>query len=166
MISSHTYDVPKDVVFPSLLYSDSRCFQPCCWRSQVLAGLLLALLGGPRLAISAPRCSQTYHNRFNSTVVPVTRDPSYTGARPECPPTVWYSSEIDVSQFTLYIIWDTPGGSQWLKSILLMVAQINWNRRSSILVRAPQPRLNLFYFIPQSIPPLSAPVSHSVLKTC
>ena len=35
MISRHTSNVLKeDVVFPRLLYSDSRCSQACRWRSQ------------------------------------------------------------------------------------------------------------------------------------
>ena len=42
-------------------------------------------------------------------------------------------------------------------------AQLHWNRRFSILVGAPQPRLNLLYLILQSIPPLSAPLSHSAI---
>jgi len=42
-------------------------------------------------------------------------------------------------------------------------ARLHQNRRSSIFIGAPQPGLNLFYFIPQSIPPLSAPLSHSAL---
>jgi len=45
MISRRTSNVPKDDVFPRLLYSDSMCFQACRWRSQVLQGLLSALPG-------------------------------------------------------------------------------------------------------------------------
>jgi len=45
MISRRTCNVPKDVIFPRLLYSDSRCFQACRWRSQVLPGLASALPG-------------------------------------------------------------------------------------------------------------------------
>jgi hypothetical protein len=76
MISGCTNSVPKEDVFPPLLYSDFRCSQACCRRSQVLPGLLLALPdlssvlpdlssalpdlssalpGSPRLGISAPR---------------------------------------------------------------------------------------------------------------
>jgi len=36
MISRPTWSIPKeDVVFPRLLYCDSRCTQTYCWRSQV-----------------------------------------------------------------------------------------------------------------------------------
>jgi hypothetical protein len=53
MISRRTSSIPKgDVVFPRLLYCDSRCSQTyrrhsqvCPWCSQVLPGLLSALLG-------------------------------------------------------------------------------------------------------------------------
>jgi len=44
MISWRTSSVPKeDIVFPRLLYCDSRCSQSCHRRSQVLPGLLSAL---------------------------------------------------------------------------------------------------------------------------
>jgi len=36
-------NVPKDVSFPRLLYRDSRCFQSCRWRTQVLPGVSSAL---------------------------------------------------------------------------------------------------------------------------
>jgi len=39
MISWHTCNVPQEVVFPRLLYSDSSCSQDCCRRSQVLPDL-------------------------------------------------------------------------------------------------------------------------------
>jgi len=39
MISRRTCNVPKDVCFPRLLYSDSRCFQACRWCSQVISNL-------------------------------------------------------------------------------------------------------------------------------
>jgi len=92
-----------------------------------LPGLLPALLGAPRhfvgapkLVPSTPRCSQTYHNHSHGTPVAVIRDPSYSECRPEYPPTVCHSPEIDASKFTLHILSDTPGGCQWLKCILLM----------------------------------------------
>ena len=68
----------------------------------------------------SPRCSQTYHNRSHGAPIPVIRDPSYSEGRPECPPWVWFSPEIDTSNFTLRLLSHTPGGSQWLKYILLM----------------------------------------------
>jgi hypothetical protein len=48
-------------------------------------------------------------------------DPSNSEGRPECPPTFCYSLEIDSSKFSLHILSDTPGGSQRLKYILLMI---------------------------------------------
>ena len=89
------------------------CTQSCRGRSQVLQGARKVLSG-------ALRCSQSYHNYSRGTPVPVIRDPSYLEGRPECPPTVWFSPEIDASKFTLRILWDTPGSFQWLNYILLM----------------------------------------------
>jgi len=62
----------------------------------------------------------TYHIYSHGTPVPVIRDPSYSDGLLECLPRVWHSAETDTSQFTLHILSDTPGGSQWLKCILLM----------------------------------------------
>ena len=77
-------------------------------------------LGFPHWLGDSPRCSQTSHNRSHGAPVPVLRDPSYSDGRPQCPPRVWFSPEIDASKFTLRLLSDTPGGSQWLKYILLM----------------------------------------------
>jgi len=79
--------------------------------------------GAPKVLSDAPTCSQTYHNQSHGTPVPVIRDPSYSRGRPECPPNVWYSPQIDASKFTLHILSDTPGGSHWLKYILLMAGK-------------------------------------------
>jgi len=98
--------------------------------SPVLPGALRLVVGAPRLVAGAPRCSQV-HPKFSPalrgvpkpitiTPVAVIRDPSYSEGRPECPPRVWHSPEIDASQFTLHILSDTPGVFQWLKYILLM----------------------------------------------
>jgi len=54
MISSHTCNIPKDVVFPRLLFSDSRCFQAGHWRSHVLLGLSSAI---PDLSLVLPDLS-------------------------------------------------------------------------------------------------------------
>jgi hypothetical protein len=62
-------------------------------------GLSLVLPGAPRLVVGAL---------------------SYSEGRQECPPRVWYSPEIDASEFTLHILSDTPGAFKWLKYILLM----------------------------------------------
>jgi hypothetical protein len=103
--------------------------------------LSLMLLGTPRLVVSAPtlvagtskvlsgslRFSQTYLSHSHCTPVPVIRDPSDSEGRQECPPWVWYSSEIDASKFTLHILSDTPGGFLWPKYIVLMSrATICW----------------------------------------
>jgi len=68
----------------------------------------------------SPGYSQTSHNRSHGAPLPVIRDPSYSDGRPECPPTVWFSPEIDASKCTLRHLSDTPRGSQGLKYILLM----------------------------------------------
>jgi len=88
--------------------------------SSAFPGLSPVLPGAPKVLSSAPRYSQTYHNHSHGTPGAVIRDPSYSGGRPECPPRVWYSPEIDASTFTLHILSDTPGVFQWLKYILLM----------------------------------------------
>ena len=88
--------------------------------SRVVVGAPRLVTGAPEVLSGAPKCSQTSHNHSYGTPVPVIRDPSYSEGQPECPPMVWYSPEIDTSKFTLHILSDTPGGSQWLKYILLM----------------------------------------------
>jgi len=94
--------------------------QTCCRRSLTCLRCSQVLPGAPKVLSGAPRCSQTYHNHCHGTPEPVIRDPSYSEGRPECPPGVWYSPEIDVSKYTLHILSDTPAGFQWLKYILLM----------------------------------------------
>ena len=96
------------------------CFQACWWHFQTCYQRFQVLSGVPKVLTSAPRCSQTNHNHPHGTPVPVIRDPSSYEGRQECPPRVWYSSEIDTSKFRLHILSDTPGGFQWLKWILLM----------------------------------------------
>jgi len=91
--------------------------------SPALPDLLPALLGAPKVLSGTPRCSQTYHNHSHGTPVPVIGDLNYSEGPPECPPTVWYSSEIDASKFTLHILSDTSGVFQRLKYILLMSTQ-------------------------------------------
>jgi len=81
--------------------------QACCRCCQVLPG-------APKVLSGTPKCSQTYHNHSDGSPVPVIRDPSYSETQLECPPSVWYSPEIDSSRFTLHVLSDTPGGSQWL----------------------------------------------------
>jgi len=88
-----------------------------------LASLRVSL-GFPHQLGDSTRCSQTSHNRSHGAPVPVSRDPSYSNGRPECPPWVWFSPEIDASKFTLRFLSDTPGGSQWLKYIVLMSSRL------------------------------------------
>jgi len=108
-------------------------------------GLLSLVSGPPSLVAGAPRCSQV-HPKFTPALqgvpkpiaitpmvllyqlseMPVTpvlviRDLSYSEDRLECPPRVGHSPEIDASKFTLHILSDTPGGSQRLQYILLMM---------------------------------------------
>jgi len=120
MISRRTSSVPKEDVFPRLLYCDSRCSQTCRRGSQACHRRSHVLPGAPEVLSGALRCSQTYHNHSHGTRVPVIRDPSYSQSRPECPPRVWYSPEIDASKFALHILSDTPGGFQRLRYIVLM----------------------------------------------
>jgi len=94
--------------------------QACCRRTQTCHRHSHVLQGAPKVLSGAPSCSQTYPNHSHGTSVPVIRARSYSKGRPERPPTVWYSSEIDASKFPLHILSDTPGGFQWLKLILLM----------------------------------------------
>jgi len=98
--------------------------QAYCRRSQVLPG-------APKVLSGAPRCYQIYHNHSDGTSVAVIREPSNSEGRPECPPRVWYSPEIDASQFTLHILSDTPGVIQWLKYILLMSMLHNCTKSSA-----------------------------------
>jgi len=135
MISRPTSSTPKErVVFPRLLYSNSRrsqtyCrhSQTFCRRSQVIPGLSAALPGlsqvlpsAPKLLSGAPRCSQIYHNPSHGTPGPVIRDSSDSDGEQEFPPRVWYFPETDASKFTVHILADTTGGFQWLKYILLI----------------------------------------------
>jgi len=91
--------------------------------SPALPGVSPALLSAPKHFAGTPRCSHTYYNHSHHTPVLVIRDPSYSQGRPECPPTVWHSPEIDASKFALHILSDTPGGSQWLNYVLQMKHQ-------------------------------------------
>jgi len=77
-------------------------------------------LGFPHWLGDNLMCLQTSHKRSHGAPVPVIRDSSYSDGRPECPPRVWFSPAIDASKFTLRLLSDTPGGSKWLKYILLM----------------------------------------------
>jgi len=93
--SSYDFQVPQQ-------RSQRRCFsQTALLWFEVLPAMLLALPGARRLVVGAPSYSESWQ---------------------ECPLRVWYSLEIDASKFTLHILWDTPGGFQPLKYILLM-----WN---------------------------------------
>jgi len=149
MISRRTSSIPKKDVFSRLLYSDSRCSQACCRRSQMLPGLSLALPGltsaladlslvlqdAPKVSSGAPSCSPTDHSHSLGTPVPVIRDPSHSKGRPECPPRVWYSPEIDASKFSLHILSNTPGGFQWLNYILMILwlfGRLSWEHHLHI----------------------------------
>jgi len=115
---------------PRLDAGAPRCSQACRRRSQAYRRRFQVIPGASNVLSSAPRYSQTYHNHSNGTPVAVIRDPSYSEGRPECPPRVWYSPEIDSSKFTLHILSDTPGVFQWLKYILLTerirIEPTNW----------------------------------------
>jgi len=112
---------PKVVVdMLTLVIGNPMCSQTShqhleAWRqqSQVLSG-------APNDLSSVPRCSQTYQNHSQGTMVPVICDPSNSEGGQDCPPSVRYSSNIDTSQFILHILSDIPEGSKWLKYILLI----------------------------------------------
>jgi len=84
-----------------------------------------ALRHVPKLITITPMVLLYQSSEIEVTPVPVIRDPSYSEGRPECPPRVWYSPDIDASKFTLHILSDTPGVFQRLKYILLMEVKIN-----------------------------------------
>jgi len=102
---------------------EPRHLSDCVWDSRVGS---VTLPGAPKVLSGTLMSSQSYHNHSHSSPVPVMRDPSYSQGRLECPPRVWYSPEIDASKFTLHILSDTPGDSQWLKYILLM--KFHWEQ--------------------------------------
>jgi len=139
MISRRTSSVPKEYdVFPRLLYCDSRCSPTCHRRSQTChphsqtchrhsqncRRRSKVLPGAPEGHSGASRCSQPYHNHSHCTPVPVIRDLRYSKGRPDCPPRVWYSPEIDASMITLHILSNTPGAFQWLNYILVMPLRV------------------------------------------
>jgi len=149
-----------------MLYSDSRCSQVCCRQSktcpqrsqtcrqhsQACRRPSQVLPRSPNVLSSALMGPQTHHNHSHGTPVPVIGDPSYSECRPECPPRVWYSPEIDPSKFTLHILSDTPGGFQWLKYILLMrciskLAQW-WPAIASLILPKHGAQVNLRIHIP------------------
>jgi len=126
-MSRPTSSFPTEDVFPRLLCCDMRCSQTCrwrshacCWSSQACYQCNQVLPGAPKVQSWAPKYSHTYHNICDGISVPVIIAPSYSEGRPELPPRVWYSPEIDASKFTLHILSDSPGGYQWLKYIMLM----------------------------------------------
>jgi len=70
------------------------------------------LRGAPKVLSGTLMSSQNAHTYSHDTPLPVIRDPSDSQSRPEHSTRVWYSSEIDVSKFTLHTLSDTPGDSQ------------------------------------------------------
>jgi len=142
---THQQYSQDNVVFPWLLYCDSRRSQVLPGlssalpsmssglpdMSSVLPGLWSALPGAPKVLSSTPRCSQICPNHSHGTPVTVISDPSYSKGRLEFPPRVWYSPEIDALQFTLHVLSDTPGGSQWRKYILLIKPYIHHDHHRS-----------------------------------
>jgi len=109
---------------PRLVAGSPRYSQACHRRSQTCRRHSQVIPGAPEVLSGAARCSQTYHKYSHGTPVPVVLDSSYSEGRPECPPMLWYSPEIDVSKFILHSLSDTAGGFQRLKYILLMLILI------------------------------------------
>jgi len=135
MISLRTSNVPKqDVIFQD-------CFTVMQGGSRSVVSAPRRVVSAPRLVVDTPmhvtgtlRCFQV-HLKFS----PVLRGDfklntitsmgllyqsseilGYSNGRPECPPRVQYSPEIDASKFTFHTFSDTAGGVQWLRFILLM----------------------------------------------
>jgi hypothetical protein len=79
-----------------------------------------ALRQVPKLITITPWVLLYQSTQTSVTPVLVIRDPRYSEDQPECPPTVWYSSEIDALKFTLHILSNTPGVFQRQNYILLM----------------------------------------------
>jgi len=103
--------------------STSLCIQPI-WEHLGAAG---------RISVAVRSCWVVrlwLPNHFTfcwcGTPVLVIRHPSYSQRWPECPLRVQFSPPIDVSKVTHHILSDTPGGSQWLKYILLMLQCNIW----------------------------------------
>ena len=86
-----------------------------------LRSLLPVLPGAPRFVVSAARLVVGASGLVVGPLKLVPGAHSDSVRRQECPPRVCYCPEIDASNFTLHILSDTPGGSQWLKYILLML---------------------------------------------
>jgi len=142
----HQQHSPRRYHFPRLLYSDLRChqachwcskacrwctqrcflhFQTCRWGFQTCRRQSQLRCGASEVPSGAPKCFQAYYNHSHISHGLVIREPSYSEGWLECPPRVWYSSDIDISKFTLHILSDTPGGFQWLKYIKLIYLLIN-----------------------------------------
>ena len=101
-----------------------KCLQSFEWISIRIQASFRVSLGFLHWLGYSPRCSQTYHNRSHGAPIPVIRDSSYSEGRLQCPPRVWFSPQIDASKITLRLLSHTPGGSQWLKYILLMLTMV------------------------------------------
>jgi len=110
------------------------CLQSFEWISIRTQVSLRVSLGFPHWLGDGPTCSQTDHNGSHGAPVQVIRDRSYSEGRPECPPKVWFSPEIDASKFTLSLLSHIPGGSQWLKYILRMWQKYPMNQQAIRLI--------------------------------
>jgi len=94
------------------------------WDSQMHPKFSLVLQRASKLITITPIVLLYQSSEIPVTSVPVIGDPSYSEGRPEYPPRVWYSPEIDASKFALHILSDTTGVFQRLKYILLMYANL------------------------------------------
>jgi len=86
-------------------------FFPACF--PLIRGAHWHVASAARMVAGAPQSSQARHRCFQL--------PWRLAGMPR----VWYSPEIDTSNFTLHILSDTPRGSKWLKYILLLRTQSN-----------------------------------------
>jgi hypothetical protein len=105
-------------VHPEILRYRLQSFQ---WISLKTQAFLRVSLGFPYWLGDSPRCSHTYQKCSHSVPVSVMWDPRYSEGRSECPPRVWFSPELDASLFTLHLLSHTPGDSDWLEYIVLII---------------------------------------------
>ena len=108
------------------------------------------------LATTAFHCALSEYTSGKKAMVMFSQD-EYRGTFSPSP-MINFTLAVTTQSITHRWPLDTPA------PLIPPAAQLHQNRRCSILVGAPQPRLSLFCFILQSIPPLSA-LLYSILHS-
>jgi len=80
--------------------------------------------GSLKVLSHAPTCSEIFHNCSHGMPLQVISDSRYSQSGAECPPTVWFSPEIDASKLAIHIPSDTPGVCRWKRFRLWMLRAI------------------------------------------